>query len=271
MDAFNYAVRKIMNSDIPDMILDDAFNTIKMRQQRLLRSIESSIITEVIQKRVMPDLNTLGGVSVDLNLTGLPYEMLSNYERIYRIPLHLTQNRPINQVLNVTLNVTSNFAERQPGQTNNTTFVTPIERSAQRVVNSWRPVPNITNAQVELLGDSVLKIKDFQNFSTDMTLRCLVSYSDEFTELKKPYYEDFGSLCLWATKSYIYRNLSLQVDMAKLSGGREFGRYKEFVDDYRDAYETYQTQLNEKWTRILLLNDQNRKDSHILRAGHTRA
>ena len=60
MDAFNYAVRKIMNSDIPDMILDDAFNTIKMRQQRLLRSIESSIITEVIQKRVMPDLNTLG-------------------------------------------------------------------------------------------------------------------------------------------------------------------------------------------------------------------
>lgn len=271
MDAYTYAVRKIMNSDIPDMILDDTFNTRKMRQQRILRSIEASIIEEVIQKRVMPDLNSLGGVCIDLNLTGLPWEMLSNYERIYRVPLHLTQNRPISQVLNVTLNVTSNFAERQPGQTNNTTFVTPIERGAQRVVNSWRPVPNISNAQVELLGDNVLKIKDFQNFSTDMTLRCLIEYSDEFTELKKPYYEDFGQLCLWATKAYIYRNLSLEVDIAKLSGGREFGRYKEFIDDYRDAYETYQTQLNEKWTRLLTLNDQNRKDSHILRAGHTRA
>lgn len=271
MDAFTYALRKICNSDIPDQILQDAFISRQQRQRRVLRSIEECIREDIFQKRVLPDLNAVGGVALDLNLTGLPYDMLANYERVYRIPLFKTFNRPINQVLSVSLNVTSNFAERQPGQTNNTTFVTPIERSNQRVVNSWRPIPNISNAHVELLGDNVIKIRDYQNFSSDMTLRCLVEYSPEFTELKKVYYEDFAQLALLATKSHIYRTLSLEVDMAKLSGGREFGRYKEFIDDYRDCFESYETQLNERWTRILLLNDQQRKDSHILRAGHTRA
>jgi hypothetical protein len=113
----------------------------------------------------------------------------------------------------------------------------------------------------------ILKINDYQNFSGDMTLRCLIGYSEEFAELKKPYYGLFADLVVFATKAFIFKNLSLEVDMAKLSGGREFGRYKEFIDDYRDANEQYQTLLEEKFTKILLLNDQNRKDRHLLRAG----
>lgn len=271
MDAITFALRRVVNSDIPDLILEDAFVSKQSRLHRLPANMEDNIREKVIMRRVMPDLNAYGGVSIDINLSGLPYEMLPNYQRIYRIPFHLTQNREITQVLNISLNVTSNFAERQPGATNNTMFVTPIERAASRVVDSWRPIPNMTNAQVELLGDNVLKINDYQNFSGDMTLRCLIGYSEEFAELKKPYYGLFADLVVLATKAFIFKNLSLEVEMAKLSGGREFGRYKEFIDDYRDSNEQYQTLLEEKFTKILLLNDQNRKDRHLLRAGHTRA
>jgi hypothetical protein len=271
MDAITFALRRVVNSDIPDLILEDAFISKQSRMQRRPASMEDNIREKVIMRRVIPDLNILGGVSVDINLAGMPFELLTNFQRIYRIPFHLTQNREITQVINVTLNVTSNYGDMRPGSNTNNVYVTPIERAASRVVDSWRPIPNITNAQIEILGDNVLKINDFQNFSGDMTLRCLIKYSDELEELKKPYYGIFADLVVLATKAYIYKNLSLEIDMAKLSGGREFGRYKEFIDDYRDANEQYQTLLDEKAGKMLLLNDQNRKDRHILRSGHTRA
>lgn len=269
MDAFTFAIRHVLNQDIPDRILMDAFIPKNDRLRRVSRSIEQAIREEVIEKKVMPDIASIGGVMVDVNLAGLRWDMRPNYERIYKIPYALTFNREIVQVLKTTLNVTSNFAERQPGLTQNTNFVAPIERSGQRVINSWRPVPNIANAQVEVLNDNVLKIRDFQNFTSDTTLTCLVAYSSDFSELSRPYYQDFCELVLAATKVVIFRKLDLEIEQFKLDGGRELGRYRERVDEYRDAFEVYKTLLNEKWSKILILMDDQRGMIHTKRAGRS--
>lgn len=270
MDAFTYAIRRVQNSDIPDELLNDAFIDRDARVRRTSRSVFEAIREEVIIKRVMPDLSKVGGVQVDVRLNGIPYAIFPDNERIYTIPLEKTMNRVITNALGIYLNVTSNFADRHPGQTFSPQYVAPIERSVKRVINSYRPIPYINNVRIEIESDNVIRIRDYQNFSPDSTLRCLVEYSETFSELKVAYYPDFANLVALATKAYIFRKLALMVDRAKLDGGRELGRYREFLDQYSEMFASYEQLLNEKWAKILLLNDQQRNEAHVARSGHIR-
>lgn len=270
MDAFTYAIRRVQNSDIPDELLEDAFIDRNARIRRSSRSIFDAIREEIIVKRVMPDLSKIGGVQVDINLQGIPYVIAEENVRIYTIPFSKTMGRVITNPLGLYLNVTSNFADRHPGQTTSPFYMAPIERSVKRVINSWRPIPYINNVRIEIESDNVLRIRDYQNFSPDSTLRCLVEYSENFSELTPAYYTDFANLVALATKAYIYRKLAISVDKAKLDGGRELGRYREFLDQYAEMFQSYEQVLNEKWSKIAILNDQQRNEAHIARAGHIR-
>ena len=270
MDAVSFAINSVMNGDIPTRILEDAFLDRRDRYRRSPISIEEAIREKVWNKRVRNDLNALGGVYVDINLAGLPYEILPNYDRIVRIPLHRTNNRPMLEALRVTLNVTANYAERNPGQTPNWSSYSPVEQSVRRVIRSNRPIPLIGNAHVELLSDNCIRFSDVQSFRGDVTLTARCEVSDDFSSLGRPYLPDLAELMEAATKMVIYRELDLAIDQAKLDGGRELGKYRERIDDYRDAAQTYKDLLNSKWSKILILGDQQRNDTHILRAGRTR-
>lgn len=270
MDAFTYAIRRVQNSDIPDELLNDAFIDRDSRIRRNSRSVFEAIRDEIIIKRVMPDLSKIGGVQVDVSLQGIPQVSLPDNVRIFTIPLEKTMNRLITNPLGIYLNVTSNFADRHPGQTFSPFYMAPIERSVKRVINSYRPIPYINNVRIEIESDNVIRVRDYQNFSPDSTLRCLVEYSETFSELKPAYYTDFANLVSLATKAYIFRKLAISVDRAKLDGGRELGRYREFLDQYSEMFNSYEQLLNEKWAKVLLLNDQQRNEAHVMRAGHIR-
>jgi len=266
MDVITNAINSIIY-EIPEEILEDAFKGKRQRYGRRLQSIESTIREQVIEKRIKPDLENLGGLSIVLPLDGVHYDKLSDYSRIYTIPKSLTQGRSISQVMRVSLNVTSNYAERIPGQSNSAITVSPYARSIQSVIASHQPIPNITNAEVELLGDNVVKINDYANFSVDICLECLLSFTPELTEIKRPYYVDFARLATLACKAFIYKNLRLRLDKTRLEGGRDFGEYKAIVEEMSDANQMYNDLLDEKWGKILILNDQNRKQKSIMRAG----
>lgn len=267
MNAIEHALNRLKFSDIPKEILEDGFRKKEQRWGRRRKSVESEIRDELIANLIKPDLDSIGGVALEIPLSGLAYDKLEDYSRIYVIPRHMTLGREIVQVNRVSLNVTSNYSERVPGQSTQAFTVSPFERSIQSVNASHRPIPNITNAEVELLGDNVVKINDYQNFSVDITLECRVGYTDDLLEIKRPYYQDFAELVNVACKAYLYRELSLGLDRTRLEGGRDFGRYKEFVDQWSDHHQMYQDLLDQKWHRILLLNDQARKQKHIMRAG----
>lgn len=270
MDAVSFAIDYVVNGDIPSRILRDAFQSKDSRLRRDPRTVEEHIRERVWNSRVRQDLNKAGGRLVDINLVGLPSQTLSNYERIYRVPLHLTNNARIISIHKVTLNVTSNFAERAPGQTPNSMWYSPVEQNVRRIIAGNRPLPQISTSQVEVLDGNVLKIRDFQNFRVDVTITCKCEINDDFSSLREAYHLDLAELMEAATKAYIYRQLDLEVDQAKLDGGRELSKYREYLDSYRDAQQTYKDLLNTKWYKILILADKQRSENHILNAGKTR-
>lgn len=270
MDVFTQAIRRVMRADIPEEILYDAFIDQSQRIRRSPLSIEQQIRTEIIRKQVMMDLANVGGVMVDIPLNGIPYTTTDNFQKIFTIPMSKTFGRLITSVMGIYMNVTSNFNEAAPGQTVSPYYNPPIARSVNRVINSYRPMPLMANARCEVTADNVITVRDYMCFSPDSTMRVKLQYSEDFSELKRAYYKDFAELVLWATKAYIYRKLALRLDRAALDAGREFGRYKEFVDEYRDANTTYDTLLDEKWGRILILNDQKQKEVHLDYIGRAR-
>ena len=270
MDAVTFAINSVLNSDIPTRILDDAFITKTSRLRRDPLTLEQHIRDKVWFQRVQPDLNRAGGVLVDINLVGLPNETLKNYERIYKVPLWMTNNAKIIGIHKVTLNVTSNFAERAPGQTPNSMWYAPVEQNVRRIIAGNRPLPQISTSQVEGLTGNVIKIRDFQNFRADVTISCKVEIDDDFSMLAPVYHLDLAELMEEATKAYIYRTLDLEIDQAKLDGGRELGRYRAIVDEFRDSHKTYRDLINTKWHKIAQLNDKQRSENHILNAGKTR-
>lgn len=269
MDVIANAINHVM-FEIDETILNDAFKSKKSFYGRRLQSIESRIEEEVIRKKVKQDLDNLGGVSIQIPLNGIPFEKLADYTRIYHIPKTKTMGRTISHVNRVSLYTASNFGTNAYGESYKLQRMSPVERSIQSVVTSHRPMPNMTNAEVEILSDNVVKINDYQNFATNMILECMIGFSDGLSEIKRVYYQDFAELVLWAVKAYIFRSLRLSLDKTRLEGGRDLGVYKEIVEEFRDANEAYRDLLNEKWSKILLLNDQSRKQKHILRSGKIR-
>ncbi len=267
MSCVSHCIDYITNADIPDMILEDAFIPPRDRRARVSRSVESYIRKQIFERRIIPDLSRMRGVELSLNLSDLPYEKIQNYQRIYRIPMEKTQGRAIVSAQLGVLNVTSNYAEAMPGQSNIRGSISTLQYAAMRVVASNSPIPNIGNAEIEEIVDNVIKINDYQNFSADMSIICKLSYSNDLSEIRSAYYIDVCDLALAATKAYIYRNLSLMVDKTRLDAGRDFGRYKEFIDEYRDAHQQYRDILDQKMEKVLVLNDQAAKQRHIMKAG----
>lgn len=271
MNLFQYATSRILRGDIPRAILQDAFRDDNAYGRRNRRSVEDCIEEKVLREVVMEDLSKIGGVMKRIELNAFPYEKLNDYSRIYTLPLAVTGGREIVQAMRVALNVTSNYAERVPGQSTDAFTVSPYERSIQSVISSHKPIPNVTNGEVEILGNNVIKINDYQNFSVDIQLEMLLGYTPDFRELKKPYWGDFLELSNMATKGYIFRELALELDRTRLEGGRDFGRYKEFVDGFSDANQMYLDTLDKKWYTILLLNDPLRKNKRIMSSGVIKA
>lgn len=268
MDIITTCIRRITRSDIPRQILEDAFLGNRIRLRREPETIESRIRDEIIYGMVRADMNTVGGTQVNLNLGSISCRDLSNWQRIYRVPTRYTGGRAITQAHFAMLNLVSNYAESLPNTQSGTYRRSTIDNSANRLVLNNSPIPNRMNAEIELLGDNVLKVNNWQNMASDMNVILLLEYSENLIEIKKPYWPVVAECAVLAAKAYIYRELSLLVDKTRLEGGRDFGRYREFIDEYRDANQQYEEKMFEGlMSKVSVLADQNRKQRHIQNTG----
>lgn len=270
MNTIDYIVRKITRCDIPDVILENTFLGNRRRLRNPGKALEYELREKIITDMLIPDMSRVGGVQLILQLDGIPYEKLSNWERVYRIPTRVTSGRIISQAHLITLNLTSNFTQSLPNQNYQYNRNSVIDNSANRLVKNNSPMPNRMNAEVEILSDNVIKINDWQSFSSKLTLQCLLEYSNELTEIRPAYHPVVAKLGILATKSYIWKNHRITLDKVRVEGGREIGVYAEFVEEYRDAYQQYEEYLDTVVAKSLILNDQGRKQEHIWNSGkHT--
>ena len=237
-------LRRVYNV-IPTMILEKAFRL------KSTDSLDNLIHSKIIVERVLFDCNLVAGrykqipldpnwIESSVNPAPLIYGNTRS-ECIYRIPPHARENRNISMVLEIRHNFNQYFAGMGTDINFNTfgntadTIATQALASQTFMYNIPLPSPVLVSGhQVKLMYATTPQMHDLP-----WLLICRLNYDEDFTNLNAQAILPLVELVLLATESYIYTNLVLEIDQAVITGGAEFGKFKELVESYGPAEEKY--------------------------------
>lgn len=237
---------------IPRAILEAVFIKRSERWRLTPVSLDEHILNEVIRPRVLVDCNLVGGTEVFIPLDGIEVERSNDYTSVYRIPKDRTQGRSIMSVLNITFSDPTKVSSYGVAAGVNQSIML---QAGQAVMDAMGSMPVTSTAYVQLIGENVVMVRDTVVLPANIYLRCLLANDDNMSHLQLKSYRDFSKLAELAVKAYIYNEYVIPMDMGELLGGQQLGRFKEIIDSYADSEELYQVFLQERFQKVLLMND----------------
>jgi len=250
---------------IPRKVLENTFiNTrgFEFTNNRLAVSLDHRIRQEVIDGRVLPDINLVGGQEIAVKLDVVAPERLPDFKTVWRIPLSQTNNQTITRVYSI---VQGRGTNSLAGSINNTDNGNVISKAAQGMLATLQPISGLSEHDIKLVGENTILItKDFP-VHNNMYLRCVVENDPELNNLPPTAIPKFSKLVELAVKSYVYNTLIINMDKAVLEGGRELGVLSSVVENYSDAEEMYQEFLEEQWRKIAFMSDPETHKRHLKR------
>ncbi|ANZ50198.1 hypothetical protein PHOBOS_8 [Erwinia phage vB_EamM_Phobos] len=262
MSAIDACLRMIRRK-IPKQILDATFIEPGQRLFGAPASIENQIVEKVMKDIVIPDLSQFGQLK-EIDLTGLPYENSPNdqFTRIYHIDETRTGGLDIIAAHLVGTPIAGQAYTIPPAGSYLTGSASGVVAGAELVINSHSAQPRLTSEEVVVLGPNTVSVKDPGMFQYGTRLKVRTMFSQELNEIKPPFYPAIAQLATWATKQHIYNNLSLDLDIARLENGVSFDKFKDFVEEYRDAGESYDDQLLVCKRALVHNDDQGNRDNY---------
>lgn len=265
MNAITRAISEIKHT-IPPRVLDEVFIKRSQRWRDAPQNIDENIMAAVVRPRVLVDCNLVGGTEAMIPLQGIPSERLNEAETVLRFPKSATQNRSIMSVLNITFN-RLNMGSGYMGmaQQNNSTLL----QAGSAVMDVHASIPITSTANVQLIGENVVLVRDNIIITPNGYLRCMLGNDENLSHLQMRSYRPFSKLVELAVKAYIYNQYIVELDMGALMGGAAIGKIKDIIDGYADAEELYQTHLTTVMQKVLFMNDNigyTRHLSHLIGA-----
>lgn len=255
--------------EVPNEILQEAFmarrydpsRRERYRDNQLGVSIDSIVRKEVIESRVLVDINLCSGVETRIPLQNCPKEILDPYNVIFRVPKDLTGNRNITTVYGVEYGLTygsgnANGGAYGAGMATGVGYnSSPLMEAGSGLFQAAMPMASMNSAYVTLVGDNAVLVNDSIAMPGNLILRCLLSHEPNLANLKPPYYGHFTELVILATKAAIYNKLIINLDEGQIKAGSSIGRFREVVDSYADSNQMYKDYLKDKWRVVGNLND----------------
>lgn len=238
---------------IPRQILETVFTQRSINWKQRPTPMEEQIMSLVVRPRVLIDCNLVGGTEIFVSLEGLQPERPEDFISVYNIPKTLTQNRSILSVLNISFNDPTRIAGYQAVAQHQ---ATAMLQAGSAVMDAHSPMPMTSTAQVQLIGENVVMVRDTVILPANVFLRCRIANDENMSHLQLRSYRAFARLVELAVKSFIYQQYVVEMDMGQIKGGVMIGKFKEVVESYADSEELYQTYLTEKWEKISFMNDQ---------------
>lgn len=263
MNAIQKALKDI-RTHIPKEILERTFLEQNMsafggRHNFQPLSLDQRIREAVIDAIVLPDCSLVGGAEVTIPLSAVQPEYINSYNLVYRVPKSLTQQRSIIRVLHITFGDGGIMGAMNLGLQGRSALLD----KAQGLIQSRTTIPIVSTANVELIGENVVLVRENIQMPGNPYLRCVIEDDAELSNFQPSALLVFGKLCVLACKSHIYNTINISLDQAQLSGGMALGRFREMVDSYSDAQEQYDTLFEERWRKISLMADPVQHDRHL--------
>lgn len=220
-------------------------------------SNDTVIRRQVIEARVLVDINLCSGVEVFIPLNNVESERIDNWTYVYRIPKELTQGRSITEVYGLSYG---------QGHTLGNVGVISEDRSMALEAAAGLMQSNVAWTQVQtsyctLVADNTVMVTNMNRVPGVAFLRCLVSHEPNLSNIPLAYADKFSELVILATKAHIYTRTIIQLDEGAIRGGASLGRIREVVDSYADANQMYREFLRDQWRKagVMANRDQHRR------------
>ncbi len=236
---------------INEKILKLAFLEPHERFRTVPVSYESRILAKVIRPQVMMDCQLIGGMEVFVELDTVEREQIDQLTTVYYIPKERTDGRAIITPMAITY---MNPTTLNSLATNATCNRGSAMAGIGSIIDSYMPVPPVSDATVTLIGENTVMVKNNMMVPQGAFLRCLVEYDENFSILRPKVWPEFEKLMEYAIKQYIWVKLDYDLDMGQLVAGHELGVVRRIVDRFEDAQEKYEEQLK-RMRRILYMHD----------------
>lgn len=222
-------------------------------------NLDYQIRQHVIEARVIPDTNLVGGIEVNIPLAALVPNNVTPWVTTYTVPKALTQGRVISRVIDMTIGQGSVMGTTNMGMQG----ASPLLDATSGVLSSALPIPLVSTAYIQMIGENTFLIDDNMALPNNTWLRCIVEADSDFGHLPRTNWHDFARLVEYAVKAYIYNSLVIEVGMAQLVGGQELGRFKDILDGFSDANENYLDYLQNTWKVSQALSDPEQHRRHL--------
>jgi hypothetical protein len=253
---------------IPKAILEKVFlNYGTYNRYVTPTSIDDQLLNLVIKARVLVDCNLIGGTQAMIPLSGLAFNRTDLNETVINIPKSRTQGKSINSVLNVAfVSPTSTSAGMGFGSFNSSNSMmngSALMGSTKAALAAFDNIPLVSTAKAQLLGENTVLIRDNIVINQNCYLRCILANDEELSNIQLRSYKNFAKLVEFATKSYIYNNLIVEIDQGQLQGGVNLSIIKEIISNYADAEQNYQDYLRDVWEVVAYMNDSPSYSRHM--------
>lgn len=248
---------------IPGQILKEVFSPKFYAGRNTPVSLDEQITHLVIKPRVLVDCNLVGGAEIFVSLDGLPVQQPNDFTAIFHIPRERTQGRSIISALSVGYTSPSLAAASASMGGVQPSSNTPVMGAAMAMMDSYSPIPVTSTAKVQLIAENTVMIRDVSPIMPNGYLRCVIGNDDNMSHLQLRSIPQFCKLAELAVKAFIYNESVINIDMAKLTGGLDLGKYKEIVDSYNEAETMYEEYLEKTWSKVSFFNDRETFQRHL--------
>lgn len=272
MNCLIYSINEI-NRSIPYELLHAGMMIDEQNITANLTSLDDKILRKVIKKRVLLDANIVGGIEAIIPLSNVQPSFVEHYYTVYSVPPEETMNKEIISALSITFMPINGHYGPVGGYYNNNSngiysqtgvgSFNPVMSVADRIGNAAAPSGNLTNAHIEIVGYNTLLI--YANYRTlaSFGVRVLLENDSNLNNIQPRSYKSFSTLCVLATKAYLYNKLIIAINSGQLAGGQDLGMFKSILENYSSSDEDYNTYLREVWGSVSFHNDNTRMNRFI--------
>lgn len=221
-------------------------------------SIEQGLREKVILKMVAPLLNVAGGNTETIDLSGAHIQNIEGGVIHVSVPDWLTGGRRILSVIEV-----------YPGNLNSAVtngynlLASPSCGSGGAMGNAVnRLISGLDNSNVQrsftsftMVGNNSFLIRDAGSALFNMLAKVILSYDEHFSVIPPKMYDQFGHLCVLATKAYIYKHCRRGMQEAVSRFGVTVNELQDDIQGYADAHNEFRMFFDEEIRKYLAYAD----------------